>query len=119
MLPVHTTPARARSATASPRETALAFELQRRVDLVWRGGENVPAPPASDRRVVVPGVIDASGERTAVAAVSPTPAMAAVAAQAATPARVTLDPSVTDRLVDDVIRRVERQVRLDRERRGL
>jgi len=30
-----------------------------------------------------------------------------------------LDPALLDRLTDDVIRRVERHVRIERERRGL
>jgi hypothetical protein len=30
-----------------------------------------------------------------------------------------LDPALVDRLADDVIRRVERRVRIERERRGL
>ena len=30
-----------------------------------------------------------------------------------------LDPAFVDRLTDDVIRRVERRVRIERERRGL
>jgi hypothetical protein len=30
-----------------------------------------------------------------------------------------LDPAVMDRLTDDVIRRVERRIRIDRERRGV
>jgi hypothetical protein len=31
----------------------------------------------------------------------------------------TLDPGMMDRLTDDVIRRVERRVRIERERRGI
>jgi hypothetical protein len=33
--------------------------------------------------------------------------------------RAGLDPAAIDRLADDVIRRVERRIRIERERRGL
>jgi hypothetical protein len=40
-------------------------------------------------------------------------------ARAVTASVTNLDPSLWDRLADDVIRRVERRVRIERERRGL
>jgi hypothetical protein len=35
------------------------------------------------------------------------------------PAVTSLDPVLVDRLTDDVIRRVERRIRIERERRGV
>jgi hypothetical protein len=45
--------------------------------------------------------------------------MAAGSARAARVQISDLDPRLVDRLTDDVIRRVERRVRIERERRGL
>jgi hypothetical protein len=60
-------------------------------------------------------------EHTTVAAAAPTVARAAqpAAHSARAVAAPALDRAVTDRLADEVIRRIERRVRIERERRGI
>jgi hypothetical protein len=88
---------------------------RRPVDLVWRGTGRI------DRAA-------AGGSRAAASPPSP-PARAAVqestsveptrTAKAAALKLTDLDPGLVERLTDDVIRRVDRRVRIERERRGL
>ena len=112
---------RAATAGTSLRSGAsvAASSLGHAPELVWRtqGRSNLRTS----------GEIDSSDARVRTAGVSPgaaanvaTQQVALLAAKGATPERVTsLDPALIDRLADDVIRRVERHVRIERERRGL
>jgi hypothetical protein len=47
------------------------------------------------------------------------PAVAPAIERAAAPQVAKLDPGLLDRLTDDVIRRVEQRMRIERQRRGL
>ncbi len=107
---------------ASPVADAPASptRLARRLELVWRAAPRAPSHRADD-----------DGTRRAASAPERREAIEMAEAQAITPraeiesaTRVAtmvtqLAPELVDRLADDVIRRVERRVRIDRERRGL
>jgi hypothetical protein len=95
----------------------LAAAAPARVELVWRKQLPAATGPA------VHAVAAAGQSPLAVAAASDSQRGAArVTAELATgTARATaaLEPGLAERLADDVIRRVERHVRIERERRGL
>ena len=80
------------------------------------------APPRASDGMLVASALDAplAGSAATVSR-SPTPARrgarAIAGAAGARPRRC--DPALVDRLADDVIRRVDRRVRIERERRGL
>jgi hypothetical protein len=87
--------------------------------LVWRRELRPPIGVANEEPS--PG-LPASFHRapaSAVPAPETTPAAPSLPARPATPQLASLEPALLDRLADDVIRRVERRVRIDRERRGL
>ena len=82
-----------------------------RADLVWR--KPVAATEAA-------AAADAPHSAATPTAPTAPPTFAVVAPQATSPAAaLTLDPALVDRLADEVLRRVERQTRIARERRGL
>ncbi len=78
----------------------------RRADLVWR--KTNPATATGD-------ALDAPAPAPAARAAP----FAAALSAAAPPALTRLDPALADRLADEVLKRVERQARIARERRGL
>lgn len=88
--------------------------------LVWR-------KPASPATAVNESTVPAAADVTHIAAAMPTttrlaaPAVPVLSAQVAREAlRMNLfDPAVADRLADDVLRRVDKRLRIERERRGL
>ena len=107
------TPARDEVAAA---RTALPV---RAPELAWR------APPARSpqdpdfARILMHPPRAGSSEPSASTAIAARPVVPSIA-PAAPPVRATsLDPALVDRLADDVIRRVERRARIERERRGL
>ena len=85
------------------------------VDLVWRRAEGsaVAAPPRSSLAAMSAPTVRSS------AAAEPEARHPAGQVAAVAPAPAPLEPAVLDRLADDVIRRVERRARIERERRGL
>jgi hypothetical protein len=88
-------------------------------ELVWR---QASTPIPTDSGTVSQAARVAGDEPTAPAAAAQTIAVHSVleAAVARKPMRLSdLEPSFVDRLADDVIRRVERRSRIERERRGL
>jgi len=86
-----------------PPDLVYRRELRSRTELVDQPSR--PGPAASS---------------PARSAASLTTAAEASSAKRPAPLRMTdLDPAFVDRLTDDVIRRVERRVRIERERRGL
>jgi hypothetical protein len=96
----------------------------RSVDLVWR------ANPGNFAAVADPAALanlarSAAATATHSSAAASMPAFSqAVTANRRTNDKVTvcanaLDPALTDRLADDVIRRIDRRARIERERRGL
>ncbi len=113
LAPGHAVP-RHRHESAAPR-----VPLGLPNELVWRA---VPRPP---REIAVDGPRPdlAAPSHRAPARSFPgqeaAPETPARAARAAALQITNLDPALLDRLADDVIRRVERRVRIERERRGL
>jgi hypothetical protein len=106
-----------RPASAPAQRRTIDTIAHRPAELVWAaaaGAANAPASPFTTR-----------GASHAVATPAPaTPASVraetAVTSRAQQPSRTTvLDPALVDRLADDVIKRVERRIRIERERRGL
>lgn len=99
---------------APPQISALA--LGRPVELVWRANKNA-SPSASN---AMHGM--ATGASPSFATRSPSPDPPAQASRAANKSVVcatALDPALADRVADDVIRRIDRRARIERERRGL
>lgn len=93
-----------------PAAAAVAAR-QQRIELVWRRSAAVTAAEAAAPAFAAAVQAATAPGREPIAACWP-PAAAAAARAAA------LDPGLADRLADDVIRRVERRVRIQRERRG-
>ncbi|HVC12448.1 MAG TPA: hypothetical protein VNE59_12470 [Burkholderiales bacterium] len=92
-----------------------------RLALVWRRA----APQAADSRAAMRDSISALPATSRSSAVpgdpirSPAPAPAAVPGAREALRGAALDPALADRLADDVVRRVERRMRIERERRGV
>jgi hypothetical protein len=98
---------RAQETHASPRPQALM--MKRPADLVWRA--NAGATTTSNDS---PGnAMTSASARSAAAPLPPSrrPDATVVCATA-------LDPALADRFADDVIRRIDRRARIERERRG-
>jgi hypothetical protein len=99
---------------ASPRLQALA--MKREVDLVWRSNTAAAAATVDNlTRSATTFASSVSGARSAPAAALTPPGRnvdkTIVGASA-------LDPALADRLADDVIRRIDRRARIERERWG-
>jgi hypothetical protein len=94
------------------------FQFDRAEELVWR--RKLPAKRIDEVETELerPGNIRRSAGRSFTTAEEPVKATPHFARAEAAPV-ATLDPSVMDRLADDVIRRVEQRIRIERERRGL
>jgi hypothetical protein len=89
--------------------------VHRPPEIVWR----TASQPQTQTQIINEGPLPGPRmSRPAVAAQESTPEIPRRAARAALQA-TDLDPALLDRLTDDVIRRVERRVRIERERRGL
>ena len=91
-------------------------QLLRPVALVWRSAQQAQSDGARETRFMNPETALRPPIRPAVQ--EPAPETMRRSAQRALQAN-DLDPALLDRLTDDVIRRVERRVRIERERRGL
>jgi hypothetical protein len=107
-------PALEQSVPAGMRASAVALAL------VWRAAPTDPRTAAEDISETSPVTATASSPTTASMRTA-TPVTAPVTAiQARDAVRANLlDPAVADRLADDVIRRVEKRMRIERERRGI
>jgi hypothetical protein len=92
--------------------------MARLSDLVWRAP--TPAMPAATATPATsarhPPSINATTEPPAIARIETTADAPHI--RAAIRAQV-LDPALVERLADDVIRRIDRRARIERERRGL
>lgn len=88
------------------------------IELVWRA-QHSAAANASDGMMVVSGSTTLAAPATMSRSPAPATAAARVIAESEKARRASLDPALVDRLTEDVIRRVERRVRIERERRGI
>ena len=101
-----------------PESKALQFQHERPEELVWR--RVLPTPLNSDDKRGLE--LSESINRTQVRsqpAHEPAVGVAPLLERAAATQVTKLDPGVLDRLTDDVIRRVEQRMRIERQRRGL
>lgn len=98
--------------------TASCIAMRRSVNLVWRASPTSSAPSGDTPRFGTTSAAGAPSTRS-------TQAFAQVSTTSShtsdnTVVRATaLDPVLADRLADDVIRRIDRRARIERERRGL
>lgn len=105
------------SSRMSGLTTASSLALKRPLDLIWRAGPSGPGaagdPSVTGTSSVLPGSSARSTPATppALTPASQTSHKAIVCATA-------LDPVLADRLANDVIRRIDRRARIERERRG-
>jgi hypothetical protein len=104
---------------SAPRRGARLDRHDHPVDLVWRAAAR-PAPSAAlhgARADDMPRSSRASGASAPATNASPA---GSVQRSRTAPGTITqLDPALLERVADDVIRRVERRARIERERRGL
>jgi hypothetical protein len=113
-----------RSAAQSPpqdRSSGAAATMALRLDMTWRASAPVagraehrddePRRPGTGAAAVRP---DLPRPHPAAGAGAPPPEP-----RVRPPAGMTLDPAVAERLVEDVLRRAEQRMRIERERRGL
>jgi hypothetical protein len=96
-----------------------AWRTRRPVPLVWRGAgaDSGRSPAAPSRALEASSVPPPVSHRTSAA--SAAPAASESPRTRASFRTSDFEPGVLDRLADDVIRRVERRARIERERRGL
>lgn len=102
-----------------PEHTAPRAHVVRRPEMVWRSAHKASTPTVDEaprQETSAPSRWVAQGSATGHGGSTTT---ATAAASRALVDMAQLSPSLVDRLADDVIRRVERRVRIDRERRGL
>jgi hypothetical protein len=80
--------------------------------LVWR----TPLATAPTAPSASPNLVDAPARQAEAHTVAAPPALSTEAPVALSP---TLDPALVERMTDDVIRRIDYRMRIERERRGL
>ena len=88
-------------------------------ELLWRRAARAATPPADDG---ADSHLPGAAARSAARSLPPhqTPPEPPASISRAAPRQLTqLDPALVDRLADDVIRRIEKRARIERERRGL
>jgi hypothetical protein len=118
-LPRHAGASAVRRVAASAPEPAAPLKpAPRHLELIWRrpseaSSESVRRP----REVAAPP--PAQGHAVPAAVQKELDPGAPPGRAAVSQTVMKLDPALVDRLADDVIRRVERRVRIERERRGL
>ena len=91
----------------------------RQLDLAWRAPTRVHVADASTEKVATPSSPRIHAEHDAVSAASQSSVAAPVPLQPRVLEYSQFAPALVDRLADDVLRRVERRVRIERERRGI
>jgi hypothetical protein len=95
-----------------------AVVMDRAPELVWRA--RAKSTMSAVTEPACEGVTPSPIAAARIASFCPTsPAVASQTRESANARPVALDPAVVDRIADDVIRRVERRARIERERRGL
>lgn len=110
------TPSGEGARTTSASQRLQDWVASRSVDLVWRASADGAAAPGATPRAVTS--YSAPWTNAPSAGTSP-PAAAGRAREAAVICATALDPALARRLADDVIRRIDRRARIERERRGL
>jgi hypothetical protein len=105
---------KARAAAAPPSPRPQAFAMKRPVDLVWRTSRDTEAP----RDTAHAATTTARSTFSARSTPAEMPASASRSIGKAVVCATALDPVLVDRLADDVIRRIDRRARIERERRG-
>lgn len=100
------------------RRTSPLVGANRSLELVWRATQQSPGD--AGHKGVSADVAGPSQRADGGSSAEPRALKAPARAERVPAAPVTsLDPGLVDRLTDDVIRRVERRLRIERERRGL
>lgn len=92
--------------------------MSRPVDLVWLARATGSAPAADTPRFEASSAAGASAARS-IQAVADAPATASRTGDNTVVRATALDPTLANRLADEVIRRIDRRARIERERRGL
>jgi len=104
----------------SSRQTSSPVVWRDRLpELVWRRPQRLPAGMADEDAPRQVAGASSRGSVRSVTGEDASPGDASRVGRAAAAQVTTLNPALLDRLTDDVIRRVERRVRIERERRGL
>lgn len=120
--PLLLAPSRTKSDSASPRapeRKVLVPQYHRTEELVWRRISKSTAE-ITERVRHLESIVSSDGPSPRAVANEQTAVEVARAVEAVGATPVTkLDPALMDRLANDVIRRVEQRVRIERERRGL
>jgi hypothetical protein len=119
-VPAARTRAETSNAVLSAHEAAFRPKPSRQgEELVWRRVTRSPADPdeRSDRRTSVDQPVRAEPLHAGVSQIASD--LSSSAAAAAGRAITSFDPAMVDRLTDDIIRRVEKRARIERERRGI
>lgn len=99
------------------REERVSLLVERRVALAWRTQE---AGSTAAKRATIHEQEQSERSAATAAAAAHVQSVEAAAVSAKAAARaMTLDAAFVDRLAEDVMRRMERRVRIERERRGL
>lgn len=112
-------PAARRRTPAPPLGEGAAYSPRayRAAEMSWRSERTQPAIRISEGPHR--GSSPTGSDHSHITDTSPADVTRPRAEQVATPSHTPLTPALMERLTDDVIRRVERRVRIERERRGL
>lgn len=105
------------SAGPTPGKAALV-QFDRADELVWRRTQ----PQSRKDEIVGRSIVAATSQPNPVSGVveeTVAPGASPAISQTAPPPVTKLDPGLIDRLTNDVIRRIEKQARIERQRRGL
>jgi hypothetical protein len=109
------TPSEEGARTTSASRRLPDWVASRSVDLVWRASADAAASGAAPRAAMSYSAPSMNAPSTST---SP-PAAAGRSRDTAVVCATALDPALANRLADDVIRRIDRRARIERERRGL
>lgn len=112
-------PAREAERASSSAPSSQYSAYMRSPTLVWRA-KTTQDDSSANRRAIAQRTFSSLESPTQQTSSPVAPAHTAQAPEAKPAARLSsVDPALADRLADDVIRRVERRIRIERERRGI
>ena len=109
----------AHAAASAPVPAAAVAALQRTAPLAWRQRDSGGDGKSVTVRDPAPALRESIAARAESAARPATRSPAPAVSPSPPPAMPRLDAAFVDRLAEDVIRRVEKRARIERERRGL